>query len=60
MHAILLVVKLHVKPYNPKREESRSILPLAGCQGPWTPKEAWVLAGGHDVFRFFNAALAAD
>jgi len=60
LYANLLVVKLHVKPYNPRGEESRAILPPARRKGPRTAKEAGVLPGGHDVLRVLDPSLAAD
>lgn len=38
--ANLLVVNLHVKPYKPKRGESREILPRSRYQGTGASEEA--------------------
>jgi hypothetical protein len=58
--ANLLVVNLLVKPYKPKRGESREILPRSRYQGTGTSEEACLLSGGHDLFRIFCSSLAAD
>jgi hypothetical protein len=58
--ANLLVVNLHVKPYNQRRDESRQFLPRPGLEGPRPSQEAWIHPRGHDLVRLLRATLATD
>jgi len=59
LHANLLVVNMHVINYKLARESSE-IFQGPWHEGTWASQTAWVLAGGHDLFRVLRPPLAAN
>lgn len=58
--ANLLVVNLRVKLYKPVRDTSSRILPRIGAANSPITQEGGLQPRGHDWFRLFSAALAAN